>query len=57
MLKPDCFTLTCGKAQPELFRAVGFIQPSVIYKTFDPPLAEGNTTGDDGFILVENWAY
>ena len=30
---------------------------SVIYKTFDPPLAEGNTTGDDGFILVENWAY
>ena len=23
---------------------------SVIYKTFDPPLAEGNTTGDDGFI-------
>ena len=24
--------------------------PSVIYKTFDPPLAEENTTGDDGFI-------
>ena len=26
------------------------VATSVIYKTFDPPLAEGNTTGDDGFI-------
>ena len=39
--------------------AIGMLRraASVIYKTFDPPLAEGNTTGDDGFILVENWAY
>ena len=38
-------------------RTIEDTYPSVIYKTFDPPLAEGNTTGDDGFILVENWAY